>query len=97
MKTAMLSPREKQGEIFCRSAYTMLGYWNNQEATKQTILEGRWLATGDIGQISQEGYLYINSRARDMILRNAENIYPIEIEYCLDAHPNICRVSSHRR
>ena len=78
-----------EGEIWCRSAYTMLKYWNDPEATAAVIDEDRWLNTGDIGRFDDDGYLYINSRARDMILRNAENIYPIEIEYRLDAHPSV--------
>lgn len=82
-------PANQEGEIHCRSAYTMLEYWDNPEATAQTIKPGRWLATGDIGRLDDDGYLFINSRARDMILRNAENIYPIEIEYRLDAHPDV--------
>lgn len=82
-------PTRQEGEIWCRSAYTMLEYWNNPDATAATIGEGRWLNTGDIGRFDEDGYLYINSRARDMILRNAENIYPIEIEYRLDAHPSV--------
>ena len=82
-------PAGSEGEIWCRSAYTMLEYWNNPEATAATIGPGRWLNTGDIGAFDGDGYLYINSRARDMILRNAENIYPIEIEYRLDAHPSV--------
>lgn len=80
-------PTGQEGDIWCRSAYTMLEYWNDPEATAATIDEDRWLNTGDIGCFDDDGYLYINSRARDMILRNAENIYPIEIEYRLDAHP----------
>ena len=82
-------PVGQEGEIHCRSAYTMLQYWKNPEATAATIKQGQWLATGDIGWLDEDGYLYINSRARDMILRNAENIYPIEIEYRLDAHPDV--------
>ena len=82
-------PTGQEGEIWCRSAYTMLGYWNDPEATAKTIDSDRWLNTGDIGRFDDDGYLYINSRARDMILRNAENIYPIEIEYRLDAHPSV--------
>ena len=66
----------------------MKEYWRNPEATAKTIKPGRWLATGDIGRM-EDGYLYINSRARDMILRAAENIYPVEIEHRLDAHPTI--------
>ena len=82
-------PTGQEGEIWCRSAYTMLCYWNDPEATAATIDDDRWLNTGDIGRFDGDGYLYINSRARDMILRNAENIYPIEIEYRLDAHPSV--------
>lgn len=84
-----LLPAGQEGEIHCRSAYTMLGYWENPEATAATLKAGGWLATGDIGHFDADGYLYINSRARDMILRNAENIYPVEIEYRLDAHPDV--------
>ena len=84
-----LVPVGAEGEIWSRSAYTMLGYWNDPEATAAAIGSGRWLRTGDIGRFDDDGYLYINSRARDMILRNAENIYPIEIEYRLDAHPSV--------
>ena len=82
-------PTGQEGDIWCRSAYTMLEYWNDPESTAATIDEERWLNTGDIGCFDDDGYLYINSRARDMILRNAENIYPIEIEYRLDAHPSV--------
>ena len=81
-------PEGVDGEIHTRSAYIMLGYWGNPEATAETIKPGRWLATGDIGR-EEKGLFYINSRARYMILRSAENIYPIEIEYRLDAHPDV--------
>ena len=77
-----------EGEIHVRSPYLMLEYWRNPEATRAAIKPGRWLAMGDIGRI-EGGRLYINSRARDMILVNAENVYPIEIEYRLDAHPAV--------
>jgi len=76
------------GEIHLRSPYLMLEYWNNPEATAKTIKPGRWLATGDIGRL-EDGYLFINSRARDLILRAAENVYPVEIEHRLDAHPDV--------
>jgi acyl-CoA synthetase (AMP-forming)/AMP-acid ligase II len=77
-----------EGEIHVRSAYSMLGYWRNPEATAAVFKPGRWLATGDIGRI-EDGRVFINSRARDMILRSAENIYPIEVEQRLDAHPAV--------
>jgi acyl-CoA synthetase (AMP-forming)/AMP-acid ligase II len=81
-------PEGAEGEIHIRSPYVMLGYWGKPEATSSTLKPGRWLATGDIGRI-ENGLLYINSRARDMILRNAENVYPVEIEYRLEQHPRV--------
>jgi acyl-CoA synthetase (AMP-forming)/AMP-acid ligase II len=81
-------PEGQEGEIFGRSAYLMLEYWRNPEATAATIHPGRWLATGDVGRL-EDGYLYVNSRARDMILRGGDNIYPVEIEHRLEAHPDV--------
>jgi acyl-CoA synthetase (AMP-forming)/AMP-acid ligase II len=82
------APEGVEGEIHIRSPYLMLGYWNKPDATRETIKPGRWLATGDIGRL-EAGLLYINSRARDMILRNAENVYPAEIENRLEKHPAV--------
>ena len=81
-------PEAQEGEIFVRSAYLMRGYWDDEAASAKAIGPGRWLATGDVGRV-EKGLLYINSRARDMILRSAENVYPVEIEYRLDAHPEV--------
>ncbi len=81
-------PEGAEGEIFVRSPYVMLGYWRDPDATRETLRPGRWLATGDIGRI-EDGRLYINSRARDLILRAAENVYPAEVEHRLDAHPDV--------
>jgi len=64
----------------------MLGYWRDGDATAETIKPGRWLDTGDIGHVD-DGMLFINSRASDMILRSGENIYPVEIENRLAAPP----------
>ena len=77
-----------EGEIFVRSPSVMLGYFNNPEASKQSLKEDRWLKTGDWGY--QKGSLYfISSRRTDLILRGAENVYPQEIELILDSHPQI--------
>jgi acyl-CoA synthetase (AMP-forming)/AMP-acid ligase II len=81
-------PDGVEGEVHARSAYNMLGYWNDPDATRKTLKGDGWLATGDIGRI-EEGMLTINSRARDMIIRGGENIYPIELERRLDAHPGV--------
>ena len=81
-------PPGEQGEICIRGSCVMLEYWRNPEATDSTIAPGRWLKTGDIGHF-EDDFLYINSRARDLILRNAENISPVEIEHCLETHPEV--------
>jgi acyl-CoA synthetase (AMP-forming)/AMP-acid ligase II len=81
-------PEGDEGEIFIRSPLVMLEYWRDPEATAEVIRPGRWLATGDIGRI-EEGRLYVDSRARDLILRGSENIYPAEIEQRVEAHPSV--------
>jgi acyl-CoA synthetase (AMP-forming)/AMP-acid ligase II len=81
-------PDGEEGEVHVRSAYTMLRYWRNPEATAETIKAGRWLAMGDIGRM-EDGMLYLNARARDMIIRSGENVYPVEIEQRLGAHPDV--------
>jgi acyl-CoA synthetase (AMP-forming)/AMP-acid ligase II len=74
-----------EGEIFLRGPLVMREYWRRPRETAETIGPGRWLRTGDVGRL-EDGYLYINSRRRDLILRAAENIYPAEIEQALEAH-----------
>ncbi|MBM4269388.1 MAG: acyl--CoA ligase [Deltaproteobacteria bacterium] len=81
-------PEGEEGEIFVRSPYVMLEYWRDPEATARAVRAGRWLATGDIGRL-EGGLVYINSRARDLILRAAENVYPVEIEHRLEEHPAV--------
>ena len=78
----------EQGEICIRGSCIMLGYWRNPEATRKAIAPGRWLRTGDIGHFEGD-FLYINTRARDLILRNAENIYPVEVEHCIELYPEV--------
>jgi len=82
-------PAGEQGHIMVRHAYLMPEYWRNPEATAKTLRPGRWLDTGDFGYLNDEDFLFIDSRARDMILRAAENVYPLEIEYRLDEHPAV--------
>jgi long-chain acyl-CoA synthetase len=79
-------PDGVEGRVVVQSAYNMLRYWRNADATAQTIRRDRFLDTGDIGRI-EHGMLFINSRARDMIIRSGENIYPIEVESRVEAHP----------
>ena len=79
-------PDGVDGAIHVRSAYSMVEYWRNPDATAKAFRPGRWLDTGDVGRM-EDGRLTINSRARDMIIRGGENIYPIEVEHRIDGHP----------
>jgi acyl-CoA synthetase (AMP-forming)/AMP-acid ligase II len=81
-------PEGEEGEIHIRSPLVMLEYWGNPGATKESLLPGRWLRTGDVGRLV-EGRLTVNARARDLILRGGENVYPVEIEQRLEAHPDV--------
>ena len=85
-------PAGTEGEICIRGSSVMLGYWRDPEATHEAIAPGRWLRTGDIGHFEGD-FLYLNTRARDLILRNAENIYPVEIEHCLELHPQVAEAA----
>lgn len=76
------------GEIIARGPQVMQGYWNRDEANRETLRNG-WLHTGDIGRIDDEGYIYILDRKKDLIISGAENIYPAEIENILMNHPYI--------
>ncbi|MEE9413719.1 MAG: class I adenylate-forming enzyme family protein [Acidimicrobiales bacterium] len=80
------------GNILVRSALVMLGYWDNDEANADTLLPGRWLKTGDFGQL-RDGQLRLASRKRDLIIRGGENIYPAEVENRLEQHPDVAEVA----
>jgi acyl-CoA synthetase (AMP-forming)/AMP-acid ligase II len=76
------------GEILFRGPNTMMGYYKDPEATRETLKDG-WLHTGDLGRLDDEGFLYIVDRKKDMIITGGENIFPREIEEVLYAHPKI--------
>jgi long-chain acyl-CoA synthetase len=82
-----LGPNET-GEVLIRGPIIMAGYWDNPEATADTIIDG-WLHTGDVGHIDEDGYLFITDRAKDMLIRGGENVYCVEIENRLVEHPAI--------
>lgn len=82
------------GEIQARGPMVMEGYYKNPEATAETILEGGWLRTGDLGYLRPDGHLVIaGGRLRDMIIRGGENIYPAEIEAVLQSHEAVAEVA----
>ena len=82
-----------EGEIFLSGALVMREYHGKPEATAEAIHEGRWLRTGDWGSLDEAGYLYVNSRRRDLILRAGENVNPVEIEQRIEAHPDVAEVA----
>ena len=75
----------------------MLGYWNNAEATADAIDAARWMHTGDLAIMRDDGYVNISGRIKDMIIRGGENIYPREIEEFLYTHPAVQRGAGDRR
>ncbi len=81
-------PVGKEGEVAIRGVNVMKGYYNQPEATAQVLKNG-WFLSGDIGKLDEDGYLYIVSRKKDMILRGGMNIYPREIEELLYEHPAV--------
>ncbi len=80
------------GELCTRGYSVMLGYWNNPEATASAIDTARWMHTGDLATMDDEGYLNIVGRIKDLVIRGGENVYPREIEEFLYTHPQISDV-----
>ncbi|MGH7904651.1 MAG: AMP-binding protein [Candidatus Dormibacteraceae bacterium] len=85
-------PRGGAGELCTRGYCVMLGYWNNEEATRTAIDAGRWMHTGDLATMDADGYINIVGRIKDMVIRGGENIYPREVEEFLYGHPAISDV-----
>ena len=87
-------PAGSIGEIQARGPMVMEGYYKQPEATAETIIDGGWLRTGDLGFLSEDGRLTIaGGRLRDMIIRGGENIYPAEIENMLQNHPAVAAIA----
>jgi fatty-acyl-CoA synthase len=79
----------ERGELCTRGYSVMLGYWDNAEATGAAIDAARWMHTGDLATMDEDGYLNIVGRIKDMIIRGGENVYPREIEEFLYGHPAV--------
>jgi fatty-acyl-CoA synthase len=91
-ETGLTVPQGEAGELCTRGYSVMLGYWGNEEATRKAIDAARWMHTGDLATMDEEGYVKIVGRIKDMIIRGGENIYPREIEEFLYTHPKISDV-----
>src|SRR5205085_9105533 len=85
-------PRGTPGEQCTRGYSVMLGYWENEAATRQAIDDEGWMHTGDLACMDDEGYVRIVGRIKDMVIRGGENIYPREVEEFLYLHPAIADV-----
>ena len=91
-ETGAIVPRGTTGELCTRGYSVMLGYWDNPEATAMAIDGARWMHSGDLAVMREDGYVNISGRIKDMIIRGGENIYPREIEEFLYTHVKISEV-----
>jgi len=90
--TGRTVPRGEPGELCTRGYSVMLGYWGEPEKTAEAVDAARWMHTGDLAVMDQDGYLSITGRIKDMVIRGGENLYPREIEEFLFTHPDVLDV-----
>ncbi len=90
--TREVAPGE-QGELLIRGPQVMLGYWNQAEASSDSLLDG-WLRTGDLASVDEDGYFRIVGRVKDMIIAGGYNIYPDEIDDVLASHPGLLEAAT---
>jgi fatty-acyl-CoA synthase len=81
--------RGEQGEFCTRGYSVMLGYWEQPDKTAEVLDQDRWMHTGDLAVMDEDGYLNITGRIKDMVIRGGENVYPREIEEFLYTHPDV--------
>ena len=87
--TGLTAERGTPGELCTRGYSVMLGYWRQPDKTNEVIDAARWMHTGDLAVMDDDGYLSITGRIKDMVIRGGENIYPREVEEFLYTHPDI--------
>ncbi len=87
--TGLTVPRGERGELCTRGYLVMLGYWDDEQATRRSIDAARWMHSGDLAVMHDDGYVNIVGRIKDMIIRGGENVYPREVEEFLYTHPEI--------
>ncbi|MFJ1760145.1 AMP-binding protein [Amycolatopsis sp. NPDC088138] len=88
-ETGLTVPRGVPGELCTRGYSVMLGYWEQPDKTAEAIDAARWMHTGDLAVMDDDGYVNITGRIKDMVIRGGENLYPREIEEFLYTHPDI--------
>jgi fatty-acyl-CoA synthase len=82
-------PPGEKGELLTRGYSVMQGYWGDPERTAESVDSARWMHTGDLATIDEDGYCNIVGRSKDMVIRGGENVYPREIEEFLYRHPKV--------
>jgi fatty-acyl-CoA synthase len=88
-ETGRTVPRGEPGELLTRGYSVMRGYWDNPERTSEAIDSARWMHTGDLATMDDDGYVNIVGRSKEMVIRGGENIYPREIEEFLLGHSDV--------
>ncbi len=94
MEDGTIAPIGERGEIQVKGPQVMKGYHNRPEATTETIIDGGWLKTGDIGIMCEDGFFKVVDRLKDMILVSGFNVFPNEIEDVVAAHPKVLEVAA---
>ncbi|QUQ69478.1 fatty-acyl-CoA synthase [Kutzneria sp. CA-103260] len=87
--TGLTAARGEQGELCTRGYSVMLGYWGQPDKTAEVIDAARWMHTGDLAVMDDDGYVAITGRIKDMVIRGGENVYPREVEEFLYTHPDV--------
>jgi fatty-acyl-CoA synthase len=91
-ESGAIVPRGEPGELCTRGYSVMLSYWDDSPATAEAIDAARWMHTGDLATMDEEGYVNIVGRIKDLVIRGGENLYPREIEEFLMSHPDVAAV-----
>ena len=85
-------PNGEAGEIWFNGPPLLRGYWNRPDATAEVLVDG-WLRSGDVGRLDDEGFVYVEDRIKDMVLRGGENVYCAEVEAAFHEHPAVHEVA----
>ena len=86
-------PIGEEGELIVRGPQVMLGYWNREKETEESLRDG-WLYTGDIGKMDEDGYLFITDRKKDLIISGGYNVYPREVDEVLYEHQSVLHAAA---
>lgn len=93
IQTGQVLGPDQPGEVQARTDRLMSGYWNRPEDTTEVLLADGWFATGDVGELDADGYLFLRDRLKDTIISGGENIYPTEVEDALQWHSDVAEVA----